>query len=200
CPGAPRALPSFPTRRSPIYAARRSKRQAATRCRKARRRGRRCSAPSSARPTPARCSRTRRSTSASRRSTACHATTTEAVMADGWLIACDIRSELGEGPLWSARENAVYWVDILGHELHRLSLADSSVCSWKMPAKIGWVIERRDAPGFIAGLQTGFHALTLEPFECRLLVDPEPELPDNRTNDAKADSRGRIWAGTMGCE
>lgn len=121
-------------------------------------------------------------------------------MADGWRIACDIRSELGEGPLWSARENAVYWVDILGHELHRLSLADSSVCSWKMPAKIGWVIERRDAPGFIAGLQTGFHALTLEPFECRLLVDPEPELPDNRMNDAKADSRGRIWAGTMDCE
>lgn len=118
-------------------------------------------------------------------------------MADAYRIACDIRSELGEGPLWSARENTVYWVDILGHKLHRLSLADSSVRSWEMPAKIGWVIERRERPGFIGGLQTGFHELTLEPFECRPLVDPEPHLPDNRMNDAKADTHGRIWAGTM---
>lgn len=121
-------------------------------------------------------------------------------MADAWRIACDIRCELGEGPLWSARDDAVYWVDILGQKLHRLSLADASVRSWDMPAKIGWVIERRDAPGFIAGLQTGFHALTLEPFACRPLADPEPHLPDNRMNDAKTDHLGRIWAGTMDCD
>lgn len=121
-------------------------------------------------------------------------------MADAYRIACDTRSELGEGPLWSARDDAVYWVDILGHELHRYSLADTSVRSWSMPGKIGWVIERCDEPGFIAGLQTGFHALVLEPFECRPIADPEPHLPDNRMNDAKADTHGRIWAGTMDCE
>lgn len=121
-------------------------------------------------------------------------------MADAWRIACDIRCELGEGPLWCARDHALYWVDILGRALHRLSLADGSVRSFEMPAKIGWVIERREQPGFIAGLQTGFHELVLEPFACRPLVDPEPGLPDNRMNDARADHLGRIWAGTMDCD
>jgi D-xylonolactonase len=45
------------------------------------------------------------------------------------VIQRPIRDQLGEGLLWSARENAVYWVDILAPALHRLSLADDSVCS-----------------------------------------------------------------------
>jgi len=109
------------------------------------------------------------------------------------------RDQLGEGLLWSERENAVYWVDILAPALHRLSLADETIASWAMPEKIGWVIERRDRPGFIAGMQSGFCELTLEPVECRLLVDPEPQYPNNRMNDANVDHLGRIWAGTMDC-
>jgi sugar lactone lactonase YvrE len=115
------------------------------------------------------------------------------------VIQRTVRDQLGEGLLWSARENAVYWVDILAPALHRLSLVSETVSSWSMPEKVGWVVERRDRPGFIAGLQSGFHELTLDPFVCRRLVDPEPQLPDNRLNDAIVDHLGRIWAGTMDC-
>lgn len=115
-------------------------------------------------------------------------------------VVCEFRCQLGEGPLWSLRDNAVYWVDILSAELHRLRLDDDSVDSWSMPEKTGWVVERRDQPGFIAGLQNGFHALTLDPFQCRLIADPEPDRPGNRMNDAKVDRFGRIWAGTMDCD
>ncbi len=107
------------------------------------------------------------------------------------------RSLLGEGPLWSARDNAVYWVDILGQRLQRLSLATGAIEHWDMPEPIGWVIERQNAPGFIAGFASGFAELTLEPFAIRPIGDPEPDLPGNRMNDAKADPQGRIWAGTM---
>lgn len=109
------------------------------------------------------------------------------------------RDQLGEGLWWSARENCVYWVDILAPALHRLALTDGQVRSWPMPEKIGWVVERRDRPGFIAGLQSGFSELTLDPLECRPIVDPEPHYPDNRLNDATVDHLGRIWAGTMDC-
>ena len=91
----------------------------------------------------------------------------------------------------------MYWVDILSAKLYRLSLAGGRVEEWVLPEMIGWVVERRDLAGFIAGLQSGFHELTLSPFACRRIVDPEPELPGNRMNDAKADRLGRIWAGTM---
>ncbi len=110
------------------------------------------------------------------------------------------RDQLGEGLLWSERQNAVYWVDILAPALHRLSLADETIVSWRMPEKIGWVVERRDRPGFIAGLQSGFHEITLDPVACRPLLNPEPDYPDNRMNDAMVDHLGRIWAGTMDCD
>ena len=110
------------------------------------------------------------------------------------------RSLLGEGPLWSERENAVLWVDILGQRLHRLSLANGEISCWDMPEPIGWVIERQFAPGFIAGFASGFAELDLDPLKIRPIGDPEPDLPCNRLNDAKADPAGRIWAGTMAAD
>jgi sugar lactone lactonase YvrE len=113
------------------------------------------------------------------------------------IVAGSGRSLLGEGCLWSASAGAIYWVDILGKRLRRLTLATGSVAAWEMPRAIGWVIERRDRPGLIAGLDTGFAWLTLEPFAVLPFLDPEPHLPANRMNDACADRHGRIWAGTM---
>jgi xylono-1,5-lactonase len=115
------------------------------------------------------------------------------------VIQRPMRDQLGEGLLWSARENAVYWVDILWQALHRLSLKDEVVTSWPMPEKIGWVVERRTKPGFIAGLQSGFCELSVNPVVCRRRLNPEPQYPNNRLNDAIVDNRGRIWAGTMDC-
>jgi len=111
------------------------------------------------------------------------------------------RSTLGEGVTWSARRGAVFWVDILGKAVRRLSLADGRVTRWDVPERTGWLIERREGNGFVAGLQSGFHLLTLPDGGGAAVVekmhDPEPDLPDNRMNDAAADPAGRIWAGTM---
>ncbi len=118
-------------------------------------------------------------------------------MTDFHIIERGARDQLGEGPLWSARDNALYWVDILSPALHRYSMSDQSVQTWVMPEMLGWVIERKNASGFIAGFQSGFAALVLEPFSIMPMIDPEKHLPNNRMNDAKADLSGRIWAGTM---
>lgn len=118
------------------------------------------------------------------------------------IVTRDRRDRLGEGLLWSPREDAVYWTDILGQRLNRLSLADDGVSGWDTPDVIGWVIERRDAPGFVAGIGRRFVALTLDPVTIETLAAPEDEREGNRVNDAKADAQGRIWAGTMpfGCD
>ncbi|MGH8179011.1 MAG: SMP-30/gluconolactonase/LRE family protein [Steroidobacter sp.] len=107
------------------------------------------------------------------------------------------RDQLGEGPLWSQRANALFWTDITGRTVSRLSLEDGGVTRWVVPEMIGWIIEREHASGFIAGFQSGFAELELEPLRIAPIVDPEAHIPENRLNDAKADSRGRIWAGTM---
>lgn len=99
--------------------------------------------------------------------------------------------------MWSPSQGAVFWVDIIGQRLNRLVLAGETVTSWEVREMIGWVIERRDKPGFIAGLKSGFAELTIEPLRVVKLGSPEPDVPGNRMNDAKADARGRIFAGTM---
>ncbi|HEY2662599.1 MAG TPA: SMP-30/gluconolactonase/LRE family protein [Caulobacteraceae bacterium] len=118
-------------------------------------------------------------------------------MAEYRVIARDARDTLGEGPMWSARENALYWVDIKGQKVWRYDLTDEAVRSWAMPEPVGWLVERRDHPGFIAGFKSGFTALTLDPMAVTPICDPEPNQPGNRMNDAKVDASGRLWAGTM---
>ena len=113
-------------------------------------------------------------------------------------IASDVRCELGEGLLWKADEGALYWVDILAPAVHRLELASNTLRSWPMPEPIGWIIPRRAKPGFIAGFKSGFAELTLDPVIIRKIGDPSAGLPgEMRMNDAKADAKGRIFAGTM---
>jgi D-xylonolactonase len=118
------------------------------------------------------------------------------------IIERDRRDQLGEGPL-AAQDGSVYWVDIIEQRINRLSLADGAVASWAMPEMVGWVIERRDAPGLVAGFRSGVKAVVLDPaspvpVSIEALVDlPADEPAINRMNDAKADRDGRIWAGTM---
>jgi xylono-1,5-lactonase len=114
-----------------------------------------------------------------------------------WTMRSIKRCKLVEGPLWSDREHAVYWVDILAPAVHRLSLADYSIRSWLMPEPIGWLVERENQPGFIAGFKSGFAKLVLDPLSIEHIVDPEPHLPGNRMNDCGVDAAGRLWAGTM---
>lgn len=118
------------------------------------------------------------------------------------VIARGRRDRLGEGAMWSARENAVYWVDILAKRLNRVRLDTDRVDSWEMPDVIGWAIEREDQPGFVAGLGRRFVALTLDPVTVEQIAAPEDERDGNRFNDAKADRHGRVWAGSMpfGCD
>lgn len=111
--------------------------------------------------------------------------------------ACPARALLGEGPLWVARENAVYWVDIRAPTLHRLRLVDGMHAWWPMPEPLCWVIAREEQPGFIAGFRSGFARLLLDPLRIEPLGGPENDLPRNRMNDAAVDRTGCIWAGTM---
>ncbi|TPG41068.1 SMP-30/gluconolactonase/LRE family protein [Sphingomonas koreensis] len=106
------------------------------------------------------------------------------------------RDWLGEGPLWVARLNCLFWVDILAPKLWSFSLATGAIESWPMPEPIGWIVERADREDFLIGLASGVARLALDPFVIEPIVDPEPDRPDNRLNDAKVDHRGRLWLGT----
>jgi D-xylonolactonase len=110
------------------------------------------------------------------------------------------RDLLGEGLLWSAETNSLFWVDLLGERLHRLSFLDGSLDDWRMPGTIGWVVETDTRGQLLAGIGNAICSLQLDPFSIDKLVTPEPDLGNNRLNDAKADQAGRLWFGTMPIE
>lgn len=106
--------------------------------------------------------------------------------------------QLGEGPLWHAASERFFFVDIHGRALHAWTPATDARQTWAMPERIGWLIPRTDGDGFIAGLQSGFVRLWLEPvLRIEPIGTPHPGEPLVRLNDAKADCHGRIWAGSM---
>lgn len=106
--------------------------------------------------------------------------------------------ELGEGPLWDEAGRRFLLVDIHGRAVHAWSPDSGAVQRWDLPERVGWLIARADGDGFIAGLQSGFARLWLEPaLRLQAFGSPHPGQPAVRLNDAKADPWGRIWAGSM---
>lgn len=111
----------------------------------------------------------------------------------------DARNATGESPVWSVREQALYWVDIPAGRLYRWNAADNRTQSWKAPQMLA-CIAAHSSGGWIAGMESGlFH---LQPGEgesltSTLLASVEHEQPGMRFNDGRCDRQGRFWAGTM---
>ncbi|MBE2225513.1 MAG: SMP-30/gluconolactonase/LRE family protein [Anaerolineae bacterium] len=113
-------------------------------------------------------------------------------------VTCEwqIEASLGEGPLWVAAENAVYWVDIPQQHVHRLSLADGARQTWSFAVAVTSLSPRAQG-GFVCTVRDGFAFLDLNTGTIEPIVLPEADLPGNRFNDGKVDGNGRYWAGTM---
>lgn len=103
---------------------------------------------------------------------------------------------LGEGPLWSVREQALYWVDILNHRLHRHASGDERR-SWQIGHGVSALAERTSGDGLVITQRHGFAGFDPASGEVRPLLAVEDDMPANRFNDGKCDARGRFWAGTM---
>jgi sugar lactone lactonase YvrE len=112
------------------------------------------------------------------------------------IVARPTRDLLGEGPYWSARAGALFWVDIVGARLWELALANDRLRSWAMPEKICWVVEQVGSDDLLAGFKSGVADLALEPLAVQPRLSPEPDRPHNRLNDAKVDPAGRLWFGS----
>lgn len=108
----------------------------------------------------------------------------------------NLEAELGEGPVWVERDQALWFVDIKAQQVHRFDPAGGSRRSWHAPEQIGFVFPA-EGGGFVAGLQSGLYRFDESDGTFELLMEVEPELPTNRLNDGIVDPAGRLWFGTM---
>jgi L-arabinonolactonase len=112
-------------------------------------------------------------------------------------VLIDVKTILGEGPLWDVEQQRLYWIDSFGCNVFRATVDGREIRAWDVPAKIGSMALRKNGEAAIVSLANGFHTLDFKTGECTLLHDPEPDRPNNRINDGKVDRRGRFIAGSM---
>jgi sugar lactone lactonase YvrE len=107
-----------------------------------------------------------------------------------------VGAQLGEGPFWSAAEEAVWFVDIKGKFIHRFHEPSGDTHSWPAPSEPGFLLPTKDGH-FIAGCKTGLHRFNPKTGEFRLREAVEPNARNNRLNDGYVDSAGYLWFGSM---
>ncbi len=111
-------------------------------------------------------------------------------------ILADVKTTLGEGPLWDVEEQRLYWIDSFDGR--------SSAAPWTGARSGPGTCRRRSARwpyAAAAGRSSRSSAASTPsistPARVALIHDPEPDRPANRLNDGKVDRQGRFVAGSM---
>jgi len=113
-------------------------------------------------------------------------------------LALPIKAQLLEGLHWDALSNKLWGVDIHGRLLWCWDLQGSAYQSWAMPQRVGWVIPERGSARLLLGMQEGFAlADSANPTQLQWVQRPFDGNAALRLNDAKADSTGAVWAGSL---
>ena len=102
---------------------------------------------------------------------------------------------VGESLRWIDEDGALLWTDITGRRIKRLEIRSGQYEEWKTPGFPAAIVPRRKG-GAVVAID---RRVALFDFGDRFetFVVPEPQLPENRLNEAAADPSGRLWVGTM---
>ena len=114
-------------------------------------------------------------------------------------VISDTRDRVGESPVWSVTEQALYWVDIEGRRIHRWDSEAGTVQSWHSPERVGCIV-LSSRGGLVAAMESGvFEVTLLAPPNLRasLLVGITHPRANMRFNDGRCDRQGRFWLSTM---
>lgn len=102
---------------------------------------------------------------------------------------------LGECPLWSEAEQALYWIDIRRPGIQRWHPASDALRYWPMPDLVGSIALCRDNRLLVASRSLFY--LDTRTGEMTRFAPQRAEDPALRFNDGKCDRQGRFWVGTM---
>jgi sugar lactone lactonase YvrE len=113
-------------------------------------------------------------------------------------IVCvvDCQNTLGEGPVWFADEQKLYWVDIEKSEMWRYDPETGDIKVWNTPERVG-CFAFREQGGLLVAFESHLSFWDPESDQTKKIQDFEPDLPKCRTNDGRCDRQGRFIVGGM---
>jgi sugar lactone lactonase YvrE len=116
--------------------------------------------------------------------------------ASAFSCVLDIRASLGECPLWSIADQALYWIDINAPSLNRFDPASGDNVAMPMPESIG-CFAFREGGGFVVALRSGIWLCDAHGRLERCVADAPYDPTHYRFNDGRCDPQGRFVVGTM---
>jgi sugar lactone lactonase YvrE len=110
-------------------------------------------------------------------------------------LVLDARAVIGECPLWDSRVGVLWWVDIPAGVVHRYEPSHAVDYTINVGQDVG-AVALRSQGGLVLALRNGFAVLDGDGAVASIarLDEDDPRL---RLNDARCDSRGRLWSGTL---
>lgn len=114
-------------------------------------------------------------------------------------LVIDAQAQVGEGALWDAPTQRLYWIDIAGKMLHVYSPQLKTMDSYPMPTEIGTIVVI-DSTNVLLALAHGLYNFNLESEELTEKLRPELDTEHVRFNDGKCSPQGELWVGTMDVE
>jgi sugar lactone lactonase YvrE len=112
-------------------------------------------------------------------------------------VRCVVQAsdQLGEGPVWAAAEQKLYWFDIKGRRLNWFEPATDARGTFDLPLRASAAAPRA-AGGLLVATDQGL-AFCDTAAGTMILIRPFDLGEGFRTNDGKIDPQGRFWWSTM---
>jgi D-xylonolactonase len=108
----------------------------------------------------------------------------------------EVGAMLGEGVLFDAARQCVWFVDIKGHRIHRCAPDGSNRQSWDMPGQVSFIVPALDG-SMVCSLEDGLYRFGEHDGSLTPLAKVEADETGNRFNDGFVDAAGRLWFGSM---
>ena len=119
------------------------------------------------------------------------------------LHSIPLQNKLGEGIIWHAASQSVWWTDIHGRFLYQLFWPSLQLNSYPLPERMSCFAllnpndPMRSDYSLLVAFESGFALYQPATQDIFWLAKPERHLSGNRMNDGRVDRQGRFWAGTM---
>lgn len=108
----------------------------------------------------------------------------------------DVKSMLGEGPVWDWKKQCLFWVDIEGKKLVRHNPSNGGNQHWNFDEMIGAAVPIQNG-NILLALQSGLGSFDFKTKKLTRHGALENTDPQMRYNDGKVGPYGNFWVGSM---
>ncbi|TYK66260.1 SMP-30/gluconolactonase/LRE family protein [Colwellia echini] len=109
---------------------------------------------------------------------------------------CQQNGTVPEGPIWSIKEQCLYWPDIVERTISRYCPAEGLIEQQTLDFEFSALAVNENNQLLVVG-NCQLHVFNFAENHCTALTDKYNIGEANRFNDAKVDSYGRFWIGSL---